>query len=363
MDNNKSIHTSLGEIYKNMFNETYDTVHTQGNDKNQELKAKHEAGILEILKDGQPRSQGDLMAAYQQSPNYPNSTWGFPDALFDLVNSKKVLKNNPARNIRGGEITYSVAQNNQQQTPQNNQQPAQNNQQQNPAQNQQSQQLTDDQAVAKIVDKVKGLGINKGNLKTVVGKYLNMVGKDLKDLTPIASGVYAQLKGMNLIESITISDVMEIFVESKNESELLEEGFLDVWKAKRAANKEGKAVDKFNKGGVRRLSINDQGKGEFVRSNQINDADKQKRQISAATTRISKVIFNDLKKLNIITSDESTYEHLINNFIRVVYILNNFDTDPSTGKHFTWTRVDRNLIGQYLRPLFEMIVDHKEKNR
>lgn len=161
----------------------------------------------------------------------------------------------------------------------------------------------------------------------------------------------------------SLGEIYKSIVEESINQTPVEEGLLDVWKAKRAANKEGKAVDRFNKGGVRSLSINDQGKGEFVRKNQINDADKQKRQISAATTRISKVIFNDLKKLNIINSDEKTYEHLIDNFIRVVYILNNFDADPSTGKRFTWTRVDRNLIGQYLRPLFEMIVDHKEQKR
>ena len=161
----------------------------------------------------------------------------------------------------------------------------------------------------------------------------------------------------------SLGEIYKTIVEESVDQTQIEEGFLDVWKAKRAAKKEGKAVDRFNKGGLRRLTIDAQGKGGTVRSNQINDVDKQKRQISAATTRISKVIYNDLKKLDIIPADNSAYEHLINNFIRVVYILNHFDSDPSTGKHFTWTRVDRNLIGHYLRPIFEIIVNQKEQQR
>lgn len=162
-----------------------------------------------------------------------------------------------------------------------------------------------------------------------------------------------------IFESITNSEI-------KSPTEVVEEGIFDRLSARYNAHKSDRFVDKSNKFGNKKLSVGADGKGKFDKDPTntapvIDDMEKHRRRVEAISRTISKSIYKDLRKLGVISSDDANYQTLLDNFLRVIYILSNMDADPYTGKSFTWTRVDRNLIGKFMRPYLEAIVDSKTR--
>lgn len=170
--------------------------------------------------------------------------------------------------------------------------------------------------------------------------------------------------------------LQEAYETIKKTTDIVEEGWLDTFKAKRAGTKSVRAMDKENKAAqktalanapkARRIEIGPDGKGRMgplvgpTKTEPVHSDDEKRLERFIAMSRsLSASIYRDLKRAKVITNNDPHYKSLIDNFIRVVYVLSNYDTEPNSQKPFTWTRVDRNLIGRYLRPMFEAIVDNK----
>lgn len=162
----------------------------------------------------------------------------------------------------------------------------------------------------------------------------------------------------NIYENI-LNNKNDIYQEeSKTSDEVLNEGFLDVMRAKYDAHKEGKRSG--DEHSTRSLTIDKKtGKGKLAPD---DEHDRQRRMVGAACTTFSKTITRDLKRSNILESTDPNFEILINNFIRTIYILNKFDVNPFTGRRLTWTEVNRNIIDKMLRPVLEHIIENKENS-
>lgn len=168
----------------------------------------------------------------------------------------------------------------------------------------------------------------------------------------------------------------EAYESAKTSMEVLEEGWFDTFKAKRAGNKSFKAMDRENREArktaldnapkARRIQIGPDGKGRMgplvgpTETEPVHsDDDKRNERFVAMSRSLSASIYRDLKRSKVITNNDPHYKALIDNFIRVVYIISNYDKEPKSKKAFTWTRVRDNLIDAYLRPMFQAIVDNK----
>lgn len=197
-----------------------------------------------------------------------------------------------------------------------------------------------------------------------------MLMEDNKSIVNALSEIYGRI----LTESQNPQETPK--TEDPEIQPVVTEGWLDSWRAKREAQKAGKGLEKANAQAqktaidsapkARRIQIGPDGKGRMgplvgpTQTEPVHSSeDISHAKIGAMTRSLSNSFYKDLKRSGIINSNDANYKLLIDNFIRVIYVLSNYDADPTTNKPFTWTRVDRNLIGKYLRPLFESIVDNK----
>lgn len=180
-----------------------------------------------------------------------------------------------------------------------------------------------------------------------------------------------------IVEGITGLSPKEIVSENKQEEqtepEVVEEGWFDRVMAQYRARKEGGAVDRYNQrlnqkmNDPKRYSVtgkhelDDSGNptNKVVPARTIGQKSKLSRMHEARINSVTNSMFKDLVKLGIILDDDSNFKDAINNFIKALSILSIYEHSPMSGKKWSWTEVNRQLLERYIRPSLEAITKGK----